>query len=393
MIRVANVIEDGRMAGPQVRIATVGAKLKVLGIQTTVIYPTQESVAFTKRLDAEGVAHHSLPIRRLARGWRNVAAYLIFFPWELWLLWRLFRREGYDVVHCSGGVWQVKGVLAARLASVPVVWHLNDTLLPERLRPLFLRICEFIPTGFIVAGQRVYRHYFGEKIPAVPVFEVQAPVDCHRFDPDTVEIDAVRLGEPGIHVVTVANLNPLKGVEYFVEMASELNKRFEKIHFHVVGPVFDSQSDYHRRLQQLVEKHGLINIHFHGAVQDVRGLLKAADIYVCSSISEASPISVWEAMAMGKAIVSTDVGDVARYVENGISGFVTPSKDVSALAKAVGSFVQEPELRRCSGEAARRVVLEHLDLSVCVESHARAYGEIYSRSQRFAKYKTPESLP
>jgi len=373
MLRVANIIEDGRLAGPQLRILAVAFELNKRGIETTVVFPDVDSEAFASRLDKSGIRWVALPLRRLSRGWRVSIRYAIYFPFEIFSLWRLFRKEGFDFIHCSGGFWQVKGLIAAKLAGIPALWHINDTVFPVRWRPLFLFVCRHFVYRLIFAGRRVYEHYLGASHCPVDFTEIQAPVKLNVFNPALAKMDARISSADGIRVVTVANVNPLKGIEYFIEMAAALNQKYANLHFFVVGPIYDSQGVYYQKLTAFSSQLGLENLSFLGATQDIPSVLKAADVYVCTSIAEASPTSVWEAMAMEKAIVSTDVGDASRFVIHDVSGLIVPPRDSKALAAAVSRLVDDPDLRARYGALARRIATEQLGIDVCADGHIRAY--------------------
>lgn len=415
-VKVANIIEEGRLAGPQIRIAEV-AKVLVRGqrtedgrqrsevrgqkpedeyqrrrvkenghgggnvkIETTVIFPKYESGPFRERLDAYAIPYIQLPLHRLGRGWKSLLRYVIWFPIEILLLLQTLKKHGFDVVHVSGGSWQVKGVMAGKLAGCRVLWHLNDTRMSGVLRAFFRIVAKWGADGFITAGSRVQKYYvqdlgFGE---TKPVFVIQAPVDCSYFDTKHVEADE-RIGKvDGLKIVSVGNVNPLKGVEYFLYMAALLNQKHTDLHFFLVGPHWTSQRLYSRRLEEIRSEEDLYNMTFYGPSSDVRRIHKAIDIYVCASIAEASPISVWEAMAMEKAIVATDVGDIRRFITHGESGYIVPPGDSEALAHYVGRLVQDSELRQSFGTKASQVALEQLDISIVARKHVEAYQWISS---------------
>lgn len=373
MLKIANVIEDARISGPQLRILAVSQALQERDIWTTVVHPIEESEEFVRRLERAGIAHAAIPIRRLTRVKSGLLRYITLFPADIYHLWRFFYENEFDFVHCSGGYWQVKGLIAAKLAGRKVIWHLNDTVMPTRLRKLFLLASRTLVSGLIFAGKSVRDHYLAGATIRTPQFEIQAPVSCAEFDPNTKSMDAKLANYGGIKIVTISNPNPLKGLEYFLQMADILQRDFNNVTFHIIGHLLSSQSEYISVLKSLVEKKELHTLHFHGPSYNIPSILKAADIYVCSSIAEASPMSVWEAMAMGKAIVSTDVGDVARFIKDGYSGFVVPARNPAALARSVAEFIQDPTLRQTCGDAARRTAIRFLDIEKCVEDHERVY--------------------
>jgi glycosyltransferase involved in cell wall biosynthesis len=85
-------------------------------------------------------------------------------------------------------------------------------------------------------------------------------------------------------------------------------------------------------------------------------------------------------MSMARAIVSTDVGDVKRFLANGVAGYIVPPRNSEALARAVGSLVAAPELRAQFGRNAREAALQNLDIAICVEKHFQTYSSLIQSS-------------
>jgi len=84
-------------------------------------------------------------------------------------------------VHASGGSWQYKAVIAARLAGIPSVWHINDTFVPRWLKIVF-RFVQPLPSGFIFASHRS-REYYGVRLAGRPQAVIPSVVDLACFDP------------------------------------------------------------------------------------------------------------------------------------------------------------------------------------------------------------------
>lgn len=375
-LRVANIVEEGRYGGPQARIVGVAQKLKRERINTIVVVPKKDSAVFCEKLIKKGIQANRIILHRLTRQKSCLISYFVFFIPELVVLHRLIRKENIDIVHCNGS-WQIKGVIAGRLAGSKVVWHLNDTQMPAFIRSIFkfmsLNFCD----AFIIAGKRVKDYYLRDRrFSKKQIMVIQAPVDTSIFNPQKVRPDQEIAYSDELKIVTVGNINPTKGIEYFIEMASILNKQYNNLVFFVVGSHLASQSGYSEKVVELVRTSIVKDFHFYGPVDNIPSVLKATDIYVCSSIAEASPISVWEAMAMAKPIVSTDVGDVARFIKNRESGFVVAPRDPFALAEKVGLLIEDKDLRKKLGFNARNIALKHLDVDICAQKHEQLYREV-----------------
>jgi len=379
MLKVANVIMEGRFGGPQARIAAVAEKMKSYGIKTIVVFPNKNSNIFYNKLKDKGIKTKRLELHRITKDKTHLVKFVIFFIPELLSLYLLFKKEHVDIVHCNGS-WQLKGFIAGKLAGAKVVWHLNDTYMPPIIYAVFKWLAFYFCDSFITAGEKVRNYYLADgRFKKKQIIEIQAPVDTSVFDPNKVKEDHIISKYKGLKIVTVGNLNPLKGIEYFVEMASVLNKQYNNLVFFVVGSLLTNQKEYSKKVFELVKKFRLKNFHFYGPSDRIPSILKATDIYVCSSIAEASPISVWEAIAMAKPIVTTDVGDVSRFIKNEESGFVVPTKNLGALTEKTSLLIKNENIRNVFGQKVRKIALQYLDIDICAKKHKQFYKEVLNK--------------
>tara|TARA_B100002003_G_C13954857_1_gene462775 strand:+ start:29 stop:409 length:381 start_codon:yes stop_codon:yes gene_type:complete len=121
------------------------------------------------------------------------------------------------------------------------------------------------------------------------------------------------------------------------------------------------------------------DIVFLGLFDEIPSLLKSSDIFVCTSISEASPMAVWEAMAMEKCVISTDVGAVRDYIADGKSGYVVPIKDSKELFNRVDFLLNNPQKINSIGKEARKIAKETLDISISANKYNDFYKKIFRR--------------
>ena len=103
-------------------------------------------------------------------------------------------------------------------------------------------------------------------------------------------------------------------------------------------------------------------------------LLTDTDILVLPSYIEAMPITVLEAMAYGRAVISSRAGALPELVADGVTGFLAEAGDVEALTAAIRRHVADPTLAPAQGRAARERVTPYLPASV-----TEALAAIYSR--------------
>ncbi len=378
MLHIANIIEEGKLGGPQVYMMLLAQGLIGQAMITTVI-PEENSEAFQNQCRNRGLILKITPLTRITKELKPALRYLLLSGPEVIRLILYFRAQRFDIVYSAGGSWQYKGVIAGKLARKKVLWHLNDTSMPYLFRKLF-SLFSHLTDGYIFASERSKKYYgsIGQK--GKPEFVIPAPVDVEHFDPvreyETCEKETTRW-QGKVVIGTVANINPIKGLELFIQTAAQLNTTHSaNLVFVIIGAIYPRQESYFQRLQSLCNELCVENIEFVGSRSDIRPLLKRFDIYVCSSLAESSPISVWEAMAMEKPVVSTDVGDVPVYIENGINGYIVDVGDSEAMANRIGSLLQDDEKRAVFGQRARRVAAQELDVSKCAARHLEAYRAV-----------------
>ncbi|MGB0712497.1 MAG: glycosyltransferase family 4 protein [Gammaproteobacteria bacterium] len=382
-LRVANILEEGRWGGPPARVCAVATRLRKLNVETHVILPRRDSGRIVDQLERDATPHTTTWLNRLTRRRADLVRYALGLPFEIInLAWQI-RRLRPDLVQCNG-IWQFKGIIAAWLARTPSVLCLNDTnSLDIPGMTGLLKALVRLPRGIIYTGHRVVE-YYGGRVPALRTMAadvIPPPVDVRRFTPSNpAPTDAPEaLLRPGHHIVTVANVNPLKGLSDFVEMASEVSRHFPEAHFHVFGAIFPSQATYHESLIELAGERGLAHLHFHGQREDLPALLPLADVFICSSLSESGPMSVWEAMAAALPVVSTDVGDVAEYVRDDFNGYVTAPGNGHDMTGPVLRLLADTDLRARLGRAGREVAVTRLDVEFAARRHEQLYRKVITQ--------------
>ncbi|BDC49333.1 glycosyl transferase [Bryobacterales bacterium F-183] len=117
-------------------------------------------------------------------------------------------------------------------------------------------------------------------------------------------------------------------------------------------------------------------VKFIGRRDDVAALLASVDMVALASLWEGNPLSVMEAMAAGRACAMTSVGAIPELMEHGRSGLIAPPGNAKALAEAMQTLLDNPELRGRMGVAARQRALQKFDHQVMVDS----YQDLYLRA-------------
>jgi glycosyltransferase involved in cell wall biosynthesis len=181
-----------------------------------------------------------------------------------------------------------------------------------------------------------------------------------------------RYAPSGPRIGIVANLRPVKNLDVFVRAAAKVGNDFPQATFHIAG-----EGELRRGLEQLARELGLAGrLFLEGSVAEIPAFLAELDIAVLCSESEGMSNALLEYMAAGKAIVATTVGANGQLIENNVHGLLISPGDPSQLASAIRRLIQDPDLARRLGKAARRRVQACYSREAMVRRFEAFYQEL-----------------
>lgn len=177
-------------------------------------------------------------------------------------------------------------------------------------------------------------------------------------------------------VIMVARIDPLKDIETFIKTAQLVAKEIPDVLFKLYGPVVNEK--YYHHCEDLVRELGIEhNIFFAGSTNKPQEAFNEGDVVLLTSISEAFPFVVIEAMACEKVVISSDVGGTKEVLEG--FGFVIKPKDYQGFADKVIYVLNNPEIARDMGIDARESILNGFTIEDMVRNYGRLYRELYDQ--------------
>jgi hypothetical protein len=158
----------------------------------------------------------------------------------------------------------------------------------------------------------------------------------------------------GSTVVTVGRICPQKNTLLFVKAAALVAARFPDATFEIVGDALPAFAQYKAQVQREIERCGLVaKCTITGGLDHdaTLGKMKESAVYVVSSDYEGSSLALQEAMSLGACVVSTDSGDAAKLLGDGV-GIVVPAGNAEALADGICAVLPDEKLRARLGRRA-----------------------------------------
>lgn len=307
----------------------------------------------------------------------------------IWRTFRYLRARRPQILHAQLSYANMVGVLAARLAGVPVILASQRQLSNYKQKKPLLRWVENglnrWATAMLVNSEAVRRDLVQrDGLDPARIHRIYNGVVLERFEAAGAEEIARVRGELGLAqgdlvLIVVANLHPYKGHDDLLRAMARLMGKFPNLR--ALLPGRDQGMD--ERLRDLARELGLTEaVRFLGERRDVPALLAAADIAVHPSREEGFSNSILEAMAAGRPLVVTRVGGNVEQVAEGENGLLVPPQDAEALAGALETLLGDEGLRRRMGEASRARIEREFSIERTVRDTRELYEALAAKIEK-----------
>ncbi len=316
------------------------------------------------------LAEQGIPVHHLRRG--------KFDPRLIGDIATLARARGARILHVHGYAAADFGRLAARRVGAKLVLHEHfaDPRMPA-YQGVADRLLSRLTDGAIAvsASTRDFlvhkRHVPPER---VRLIWNGAPLD--EFAPVPREHGLRLRRELGLPesapvVGIVGRVNAQKGHRFLIDAAPRVVEAVPEVRFLVVG---DGDQLLPSK-RQAVEGGVADRFVFAGHRSDIPAVLGAIDVFCIASTYEGTPLALFEAMAAGKAIVSTAVDGCKEVIEDGSTGRLVPPQDPAALAAALIDVLRDPVRRQALADNARSASVRY-DIAECVRRMQALYDEL-----------------
>ncbi len=312
-----------------------------------------------------------------------------FDPATLPALLKVIDRKNIDILHLHGYGATTFGRMAGAMRHLPTIVHEHANLTDT---PWFQKVADAAlepVTDIALAVSQSTADFVvrARQIPAAKVKVVYLGVPLEEFSrrrsEEEIREARAELGiAPGdLAIGTVTRLHESKGNAYLVDAARLVLDARPQARFFVVG-----EGPLREPLEQQARALGLGDrFVFAGFAKDVARVVSAFDVSVFPSLWEGTPLTVFEALAMGKAIVATDADGLMDVLTDGRDAVIVPKRDARALADGLIRVMDEPGTRERLRAAAYETGKQY-DIAAFVRKMERLY-EILHRVSRATRRK------
>ena len=332
-------------------------------------------------------------------------------PWAdlvaFWKLYRLIRRERFQIVHTHSSKAGVLGRLAAYLARTPIIVHTLHSLVFHDYQPqwvnLSLRLTKRalapITDHYISVSRLIAERALAAGIGSPDRFTtIYSGMELDWFLASDVDGKRVR-AELGISphapvVGKVARLFKLKGHDQLLDAIPAVVARHPAVRFLLVG-----DGVLHEHLRSRCDQLGVAqNVVFAGLIDRERipEMLAAMDVLVHTSLREGLARVLPQALAMGRPCVAVELDGAPEVVLPGRTGYLVRPGDAAGLADAINHLLDDPQLRDRMGVEGRRLVDPAFREETMVAQIADVYEHLLARPRgipRFRRRSRPYGVP
>jgi glycosyltransferase involved in cell wall biosynthesis len=297
------------------------------------------------KLEAAGI--RTVVIPHLERDVSLINEFRVFF-----FLFNFFRRERCDVVHLNSSKIGGLGSVTAFLAGVPrIIFTAHGFAFNEqrsRVSKLFLKFLYWIimvvsDTTIAVSGaikEQVHGWPFVHK----KIIVIHNGVKPISFLLKEVAREQLATMNPSLDLTrpwvgTIAELHPIKGLDILIDAVAEIHKTHPEYQFVVLG-----EGEQRTTLEKQIVSRNLKNTFIlQGFTNNAATYLKAFDLLVLPSRSEALALVILEAGLAGLPVVASRVGGIPEVITDQVSGLLVPKENTQALRDALLRTLTEKE--------------------------------------------------
>lgn len=296
--------------------------------------------------------------------------------------------EGAEILHAHQYTPFFQAMLSRGLfGRRPVVFtehgrHFPDV--PSRKRMVINRLMLRSSDRLIGVGQAVRQALIeNEGLPESRVEVIYNGVDLKALSKPSLDArERIRAefgyGPSDMVAILVARLHELKDHQTALQAVATARQSIPGLRLLLVG-----EGDQRASIEQSIHDLGLEEtVTLAGIRKDIADLLAASDVFLMSSISEGIPLTVIEAMAAHRPVISTAVGGLPEIIEHGITGFLAPARNHRELADALVMLSRDRELRERMANLAAQRAENQFSLDTMLNSYRNVYRDVLRLQNR-----------
>lgn len=308
-------------------------------------------------------------------------------------LYKLIKKEKYDIVHVHTPIAAILGRLAAKLAGAPCViytahgFYFHDDM-PKIKYKIFYTIEKVFGRHFtdwiLLQSKEDYELCINDKFQQENrIIHISNGVDViNKMNPQLISESTISeykkelgINSDDIVIGFIGRLVKEKGIIELLEATEKIVQKHKNVRLLLIGDVLESERDQETYL--LIQKYLQYPYVKHlGFRKDIPELLSIMDIFTLPSYREGLPRSIIEAMALQKPVVATNIRGCREEVIDGVNGYLVDKKNSTSLFDELLKLVNNKDLRDKFGASGREMALKQFNEELVIKKQLDLFGKL-----------------
>lgn len=332
---------------------------------------------FLQRLKACEKQCHIIPVNKYKLKYINPLANMIE-------AYRLFKKHKFDLVHTHGYRADVLGITLSKLTGTPVISTCHGFISTDAHLRFYNRLDRFIlryADRITAVSDEMKKNLMRNGIKESRIAMIQNAVEKNSNEELFVQNRQKKrklldIQETGIAVGYIGRLSEEKGVKYLLEAHRLLIESAVPAKLLIIG-----EGPQRKDLEDSVRKAGIEgSVIFAGFKNDIENWLPAMDVFVLPSLTEGTPMSLLEAMALGIPVIASAVGGVPQVINPEKNGILVQPEKPEEIKNAIQVLSRNKTLRNSISKGAQETMESKYDLKKWINKIETEYRQTVNPS-------------
>lgn len=292
----------------------------------------------------------------------------------------LIKVKGCSIAHSHGYKANVYTFMASRFSSIPIVATAHNWTGKSEVPSIYNKMDRLALRSFCrvaAVSDGVTQKLLTAGVRSSRIIRIPNGVDLDLFDTSTSFDTELRSGSDAV-VGVVGRLVKDKGCDYFLRAVADTLPRFPRTKF-----VFIGDGPERKSLELLTRDLNIQeNVAFLGYRSDMPRIYSSMDFCVLPSLLEGMPMTVLEAMAAGKPVIATSVGEIPKMLDANVDGLLVSPASIEELRTAMIRLLGDTSLRQQMSENARKKAHKCFSAGGMARAYIGLYDELLNNQQR-----------
>lgn len=312
---------------------------------------------------------------------------------SIYALYKLMKKEKFDIVHVHTPIAALLGRVAAKLAGVKKIvytahgFYFHEDMPKNQYRFYYYieKIAAKTMTDWLLLQSKedyelAVKNKFLNKS---KIIHLSNGVDLKtKFNPHLVNLERTNILQRELNIKSddivfsfIGRLVAEKGVVELLQAFRELSNKYSNTKLLLIGDLPESERDV-TSINKITKLMNQKNISYLGFRDDISDLLYLSDIFVLPSYREGLPRSIIEAMAMENAIIATNIRGCREQVFKNKNGILIDRKSSEQLFIAMERMINNLEKTKNKGTESRKIALELFNEEIVLNKQTELFGKI-----------------